>query len=282
MTSVRRNTFVPFSGRSQNSETVGVALTPECEPAEWAVRGAWNQDVCRHCQEFTACFLPGGDIPTGERISTFLQTVPVPRGAGEEVLLQSILERLAFSIWTSAILAATSESRRADRRSRNALTRSRSIAAQWDAATVAEWTAVFRDVIAQAWPRWAALRVSALLNDRSGEAWTLSRLAAEVGCRPAQLDAEFRRQFGMPPREYLTRLRVRAAIDLLTRGLKVERVPPAVGYRNRKNLNRALARLTGLQPSQVPHLTSGQIASVHLQLSIAASTALLPTAPVTM
>lgn len=281
MTWVGKNT-VPFSERSPAKETALAGVTPACEPAECAVRRAWNRDACRHCQEFTACFLPGGAIPSDERIATFLRTMPPPRGAGEEVLLQSILGRLAFSIWTSAVLVATPESQRADRRSRHAFARSRAIPTGWDAATMAEWTAVFRDVIAQAWPRWAALRASALLNDRPGEAWTLGRLAAEVGCRPAQLDAEFRRQFGIPPREYLTRLRVRAAIDLLTRGLKVESVPSAVGYGSRKDLDRALARLTGLHPSQVSHLTSGQIASVHQRLSIAASTALLPSVPMTM
>lgn len=278
MRSADKNTLVPFSARSPKEGTAAESgLDPE--PAVWTIRRRWNQDVSRHCQEFMACFLPDGPIPTEERIAAFFRQMPAPVGPGEAVLLQSILMQLAFSIWTSAVPAPAAESERADRRSRGALTRPPSIGPRWDSARVAEWAAVFGELIAQVWPRWAALRAAALLTGRFVETWAPGRLAAEVHCDAARLDAEFRRQFGVPARGYLRRLRVRAAIDMLAAGMKVECVPSAVGYRSRKNLNRALERLTGLRPSEVRHLTAEQIASVHRRLSVAASSALLPSAP---
>jgi AraC-like DNA-binding protein len=74
----------------------------------------------------------------------------------------------------------------------------------------------------------------------------LGRLAKLAGMSPGGLRKAFTREFGVSPHEYQTNVRLARVLDLLDRpGSKVDQASLEVGWRSKKNLYRAVERLTG-------------------------------------
>lgn len=93
-------------------------------------------------------------------------------------------------------------------------------------------------------------RALELVRERYAEALTLDDLAAHAGLDKFHLCRAFRRQVGMPPHAYLTRLRVLRAKELLAAGVRPSEVAPQVGLYDQSQLNRHFRRIVGLTPGE--------------------------------
>ena len=91
-------------------------------------------------------------------------------------------------------------------------------------------------------------RIAELIEEHYRDPLTLKSLAAAVGRHDHALAAMFRRERGMTVREYLTRVRIRRATDLIDAGEKIEAVTLLVGYRSKKNLYRHFKAQMGMTP----------------------------------
>jgi AraC-like DNA-binding protein len=92
----------------------------------------------------------------------------------------------------------------------------------------------------------AALR---LVHGRFGEAWTLERLAREVGMSRSSFADRFTAYVGLPPMTYLAQWRLQVAARMLQNGtMSVAQVAAAVGYQSESAFNRAFKRQVGRTP----------------------------------
>jgi two-component system response regulator YesN len=89
-----------------------------------------------------------------------------------------------------------------------------------------------------------------LIRTDYAEALTLRTLAAKLQARPAYLGTMFRQQFGMTARDWLTRVRLEHAAELICAGVKIEAVALTVGYRSKKNFYRPFKRYYAATPLQ--------------------------------
>jgi AraC-like DNA-binding protein len=94
-------------------------------------------------------------------------------------------------------------------------------------------------------------RALALLHARPAEAWTLARLAREVGASRSTLAQRFAHFVGLPPMQYLSRWRIqRAARRLAEDREKVSAVAHTVGYASEAAFSRAFKKATGVAPAE--------------------------------
>jgi len=92
-------------------------------------------------------------------------------------------------------------------------------------------------------------RVVAAIHADPGREWTVEALAA-LGAMSRSVFAErFRTRFGHSPAGYVTTVRMRAAQDLLSRGLGVSTVSRELGYASDEGFSRAFRRSIGTTPS---------------------------------
>jgi len=95
----------------------------------------------------------------------------------------------------------------------------------------------------------AVLRVEELLRKRFSGEISLTEVAAALELTPGYVSALLKRHTGMGFSEYLTRLRVESAKELLaTTNWKVYAVAEAVGYEDAFYFSRQFKRLTGVSP----------------------------------
>jgi AraC-like DNA-binding protein len=85
----------------------------------------------------------------------------------------------------------------------------------------------------------------------------LEALAHAVGLNRFHLLRQFRAEFGLPPHEYLTHLRVARARVLLAEGVPAGRVAVDVGLYDQSQLNRHFKRIVGLAPGQYARAVRG-------------------------
>jgi AraC-like DNA-binding protein len=90
--------------------------------------------------------------------------------------------------------------------------------------------------------------VAAFLEEHYAEPLTLERVAAALGRSQRHLAAVFRRQMGITVHEHLTQLRLRAAMQLIRQGNKIEAVSLLVGYRSKRNFYRRFKEQLGVTP----------------------------------
>lgn len=79
---------------------------------------------------------------------------------------------------------------------------------------------------------------------------TIDTLSAEFGFERSYLYRIFKKRYGIGPKEYLTRIRLENAKDLLTRGYSVAECAYMVGYSDAFSLSRAYKKCYGVPPSQ--------------------------------
>lgn len=92
-------------------------------------------------------------------------------------------------------------------------------------------------------------RVIDAIHAEPGRDWTVEALAS-LGAMSRSVFAErFRTTFGNSPAGYVTAVRMRAAQDLLTRGLGVSAVSRELGYASDEGFSRAFRRHVGATPS---------------------------------
>lgn len=97
------------------------------------------------------------------------------------------------------------------------------------------------------------------LGHRPAHAWDVDSLAALIGVTPQHLGRLFRRSLGQPPLEYLARLRLNRALQLLVErpDLRVHEVGAAVGYPDPNYFIRLFRRREGRTPGEFRALHRG-------------------------
>jgi AraC-like DNA-binding protein len=92
-------------------------------------------------------------------------------------------------------------------------------------------------------------RALALMHGRPAEAWTLERLAHEVGLSRSVFADRFAHFVQDSPMQYLTRWRMQLATRLLERqGVGLAQVAAEVGYESEAAFNRAFKKCVGAPP----------------------------------
>lgn len=86
---------------------------------------------------------------------------------------------------------------------------------------------------------------------------TLERLSVVVGREKGYLATLFRKRVGCPVREYLMRVRMRRATELIQQGFKIEAAMLSVGYRGKRNFYQQFVRTTGQRPGTYRPRPSG-------------------------
>jgi AraC family transcriptional regulator len=113
---------------------------------------------------------------------------------------------------------------------------------------------------------WAQRRCLELMRARLSEDISLDELAAEVRLSPFHFARMFKRSVGIPPRAYLTRLRVQKACDFLEQtDLAVTEIALEVGYSSSQVLARVFLKHMSLSPSDYRRAVRDPVRSVSLQ-----------------
>ena len=91
-----------------------------------------------------------------------------------------------------------------------------------------------------------------LMHRHPERRWTANKLAAEVGWSRSVFFDRFAKALGMPPNEYLTRLRMNIATTMLRdRSLGILDIAGRVGYSSEAAFSRAYKSIAGVPPSSV-------------------------------
>ncbi len=97
---------------------------------------------------------------------------------------------------------------------------------------------------------WAERRCLDLMRDRLSEDISLDELAAEARLSPFHFARMFKQSLGVPPRVYLTRLRMEKACELLERtDLPVTQIALEVGYSSNQVLARVFLKYRRMSPT---------------------------------
>ncbi|WP_241759585.1 helix-turn-helix domain-containing protein [Pyxidicoccus parkwayensis] len=96
----------------------------------------------------------------------------------------------------------------------------------------------------------AVLRVRDFLYARFTENVGLEALASSVDLNRFHLLRMFRAEFGLPPHDFVTHLRVARARTLLAQGMAAGDVAAEVGLYDQSQLNRHFKRIVGVTPGQ--------------------------------
>lgn len=142
-------------------------------------------------------------------------------------------------------------------KSRDVIGPERTALKTWAGLPPASILAQFKDqvvrVLLPAAPSRASLspvvqRAKSIIDDRYAEPLKLQSLAAAVGRSKRSLGTLFHEEVGMTTHEYLTRVRLRRALDLIRQGEKIEAVSLLVGYRSKANFYRHFKAQIGVTP----------------------------------
>jgi AraC-like DNA-binding protein len=93
-------------------------------------------------------------------------------------------------------------------------------------------------------------RALAVLHGRPANAWTLARLAREVGSSRSTLADRFTQLVGRPPMRYLAHWRMQLAARLLADDrAKIAAIASEVGYDSEAAFSRAFKKTVGMAPA---------------------------------
>ncbi len=113
---------------------------------------------------------------------------------------------------------------------------------------------------------WAERRAIELMRARLSEDISLDELSAEAQLSPFHFARMFKQSLGVPPRVYLTRLRMEKACDLLERtGLPITEIALEVGYASNQVLARVFLKHMRVSPSDYRRAVRDPVRSTALQ-----------------
>lgn len=219
-----------------------------------AIRLEWLHRVTEICQIFVGRLSVMHTSPSRQAIGEFLSRLPAPSSTAETLVLRWLLAELAVRFvamvharaptrcLTSCCLVPFAE----------VLGRSGSRLADPRPA-VLEYLDCVIPLRRRLSPNAAvAQQIKEFLDHHYRDHMTMRTLARRFAQTPRSALNVFRHRFGLSPHEYLTRVRVQQAVGVLVQtDLKVEAIALMVGYRSKKDLYRAIRRLTELSPDQV-------------------------------
>jgi AraC-like DNA-binding protein len=91
-------------------------------------------------------------------------------------------------------------------------------------------------------------QAKSIIDARYAEPLTLQDLASAIGRSKRHLGALFGEQVGLTVHQYVTRVRLRHALELIRQGEKIEAVSLLVGYRSKANFYHHFRVQTGITP----------------------------------
>lgn len=113
---------------------------------------------------------------------------------------------------------------------------------------------------------WAERRCLELLRARLSEDISLDELAAEARLSPFHFARMFKQSVGVPPRVYLTRLRMERACELLAlTDLPVTEIAQQVGYSSNQVLARVFTKHHRMSPTEYRRAARDPVRSITLQ-----------------
>ena len=113
---------------------------------------------------------------------------------------------------------------------------------------------------------WAERRCMELMQARLSEDISLNELAAEVRLSSFHFARMFKQSLGVPPRVYLTRLRVEKACELLEHtDLPITEIALEVGYSSNQVLARVFLKHMRLSPTDYRRAVRDPVRSIALQ-----------------
>jgi AraC family transcriptional regulator len=119
---------------------------------------------------------------------------------------------------------------------------------------------------------WAERRCLELLRERLAEDISLDELAAEAGLSAFHFARMFKLSVGLPPRLYLTRLRMEKACELLEHSdLSVTQIALEVGYSSNQVLARVFFKYRRMSPSDYRRAARGPARPLVSQMQTAAT-----------
>jgi AraC-like DNA-binding protein len=122
------------------------------------------------------------------------------------------------------------------------------------------WTSAFLSEFDRAHPWPAARQVAAILRKRFAKPPSPGDLARLVGKSRSGLTRAFREEYGMSMGEYVTRVRLRRAVDQLRLpASNAKEIAAQVGYRSRTSFYEALKKYTGLRPYDIRLLSERDV-----------------------
>lgn len=113
---------------------------------------------------------------------------------------------------------------------------------------------------------WAKRRCLELMNARLSEDISLDELAAEAQLSPYHFARMFKQSLGVPPRVYLTRLRVEKACELLEKtSLPITEIAFEVGYSSNQVLARVFLKHRHMSPSNYRRAVRDPVSQISMQ-----------------
>lgn len=91
------------------------------------------------------------------------------------------------------------------------------------------------------------------LNANFAAPFDIAEMARRAGVSSCQLKRDFAGVFGVPPRRYLTKIRLEAALDRLAAGGPIVDVAHACGYPDQSAFTRRFRAAVGMSPSAYRH-----------------------------
>jgi AraC-like DNA-binding protein len=96
--------------------------------------------------------------------------------------------------------------------------------------------------------RWAIKRVRDCLESRYAENLTLEELACIANLSPFHLNRVFRKEVGVPPHAYQTRVRLNRAMDLLAQNATIGEVALTTGFFDQSHFTNHFRKVFGYTP----------------------------------
>jgi AraC-like DNA-binding protein len=121
---------------------------------------------------------------------------------------------------------------------------------QASAQELAEWVATAQH---RRRPSSHVERMKTFISDHYSEPLTLDAIASATGRQKQYLATLFHREAGLTVHDYLARVRMRRAWDMIRQGEKIEAVALLVGYRSKKNFYRQFKAVSGVTPGEFRH-----------------------------
>ena len=223
---------------------------------EIGVRDDWLDRVMSACQAFSGDVTARRTRSVRSLLADFDTQLPDPKSRAEHAVLRAMLVEVSLR-WGHAdhwaYHAEFPDAECADDPAALALTMWRVPPADAKDA-FRKWAHTYLEMMERVHPRYRAVELRRELDADFAQPLSLTTLARARHVTTRALQRDFNELTGLTVQAYVTERRLDAAIALLkTTPDKVEWIANVVGWSSRKNLNRALARRRGCQPSELRH-----------------------------
>jgi len=218
------------------------------------VRDEWMDRVIAACQPFATQPVARRSRSLRRLFAEFEAQLPDAKSPNEHVVLRAMLAELSLRWGHADHWAYHAEFPDAEcSADPAALAMDAWRAPTADAkAAFREWANAYVEQLERIHPRCRAAELRRDLDTDFVQPLSIAALAKTRGVTAHCLQRDFLELTGVSIQEYVTERRLDAAVQLLTSTPdKVEWIASVVGWSSRKNLNRALARRRGVNPTDI-------------------------------